>query len=292
VYATTREDPARAVNSFFHYVDRAVLTNVEVDWAGLQVSDVMPHRMPDLFASRPTILHGRYRGRPAGTVTVHAKAAERAVSIPVDARRSELAGGPDDVLGTLWARSKITDLEEQLWEGSDAGVQDQITRLGIGFNLVTRFTSFVAVDNTRTIGDGRPQRVVQPVEEPEGVDVDMAGGRRSHDGWQGAQPAKPPSTAGNLAPNEDTDGAADCPPDAPGCGSDEGAESEAPMPARQYAAPASAPPADAGDFEVASKRGCGCRLSGTETDGAWVALAALICLRLRRRKRVGLRSAA
>src|SRR5262249_19505038 len=44
-----------------------------------------------------------------------------------------------------------------------------IAELGIGYHLVTRFTSFVAVDRQKTVGDGHPVHVTQPVEVPEGA---------------------------------------------------------------------------------------------------------------------------
>ncbi len=59
-------------------------------------------------------------------------------------------------------------------DGHDSGLVAEITRLGIAHRIVTRFTSFVAVDTSRVVGDGRPGTVAQPVEIPEAVDVTMA----------------------------------------------------------------------------------------------------------------------
>jgi Vault protein inter-alpha-trypsin domain/von Willebrand factor type A domain len=174
VYVTTREDPAAGVNRFFHYIDRAVLTNVAIDWGPARPSEILPKQTPDLFASHPIILHGRAVGGVSVPPVVTAKAGDRIVKIPVELDTVE----DGDVLGKLWARAKITDLEQNLYEGSDAKSESAITELGLGFGLVTRFTSFVAVDNARRVGTGAPATVLQPAEEPEGVDVDMAGGER------------------------------------------------------------------------------------------------------------------
>jgi Ca-activated chloride channel family protein len=49
-------------------------------------------------------------------------------------------------------------------------VRNAITQLGLDYNLVTQFTSFIAVEQrTVTDGDGRPKRIDVPVEMPEGV---------------------------------------------------------------------------------------------------------------------------
>jgi Ca-activated chloride channel homolog len=176
VYGTTREDPIRAVNRFFHYIDRAVVTDLRIDWGALGASEVFPEQMPDLFASHPVILHGRYRGKLEPPV-ISGKVGQRTVTIPAVLRPAGSLGDPRRVFGALWARSKIGDLEQDLAEGG-AEARREITRLGVDFQLVTRFTSFVAVDRSRALATGSLATVRQPVEEPEGVDVDMAGGER------------------------------------------------------------------------------------------------------------------
>jgi len=83
--------------------------------------------------------------------------------------------GQNEILAPLWARAKIDELERDLtYNGPSGQVVDAITELGLEFRLVTAYTSFVAVDRSRTV-DGPLHTVVQPVEAPEGVDPRMAG---------------------------------------------------------------------------------------------------------------------
>lgn len=177
VYASTREDPERAVNQFYHYVDRAVLTNLRIDWAGLDVRDVSPRELPDLFASHPMILHGRYQGKPGAAMSVQGVAGERTLSIPVAVQVARTRGEPSQALGALWARAKVDDLSEALRTGERSRARERITELGLAHNLVTPFTSFVAVDESRRVGSGAPRRVLQPGERPEDVNLEAAGGR-------------------------------------------------------------------------------------------------------------------
>ncbi|MBN1608169.1 MAG: VWA domain-containing protein [Polyangiaceae bacterium] len=180
VYATTREDPARAVNQFYHYVDQPVLEDLQIDWGNFSATELMPREMPDLFASHAVILHGRTSGTSGNPhVTVSGRIGGQQARLSVQVRRVPASLAGEGVMGTLWARSKIGDLEQDLWQGTDPNVARQITELGLRHHLVTRFTSLVAVDRTRRVGDGRPQSIAQPLDEPEGVDVDMAGGRRA-----------------------------------------------------------------------------------------------------------------
>ena len=173
VYATNREDPTRAVNRFYHYVDHAVMTDVRIDWGGLVVADVYPTELPDLFASRPMILHGRYKAGGTGTVVVEGKQGDKPVRLTAQVTLPDHEAS-NEALETLWARARIDGLEQDLWYGQDQKVIDEITAIGIDYRLVTAYTSFVAVDRSKKVGDGDPTTIVQPVEEPEGVEASMA----------------------------------------------------------------------------------------------------------------------
>lgn len=184
VHATNREDPERAVNRFYRYIDRSVLRDLRIDFGPLGASDVYPAELPDLFASHPVIVHGRWSGSLGGRVVVHATGPSGPVDIPVTVARAPMDDGWP-IQDLLWARSRIGWLERDLWaeqrsfvpdeDPSGSSIQEQITALGIAHHLVTRFTSFVAVDTETTVGDGAPAHVVQPVEVPEGVDAAAAG---------------------------------------------------------------------------------------------------------------------
>jgi Ca-activated chloride channel family protein len=175
VYASTREDPRRAVNRFFHYIDSPVLSDVTVDWKGSAASEMMPPKLPDLFASRALIVHGKLASIPAD-LELTAKAGDATVKIPVRVENASVDGATTPVFARLWARAKIQWLEEGLYRGADDGTVKAITALGLEHHLVTRYTSLIAVDATQSIGDGQPTLVEQPVAPPEGVDIGMAGG--------------------------------------------------------------------------------------------------------------------
>ncbi|MFL5581798.1 MAG: hypothetical protein ACJ8AO_15620, partial [Gemmatimonadaceae bacterium] len=70
------------------------------------------------------------------------------------------------------ARARIAELSaEMLTANADraAAIEKEITRTAVAHRLVSQYTSFVAVDESRVVGDGRPARILQPVELPEGV---------------------------------------------------------------------------------------------------------------------------
>ena len=129
-----------------------LLTDIRIDWGGLPVSDVYPARIPDLFSAKPVVLRGRYTRAAKGTIRLRGKMASKdftgdiAVTLPESEARH-------DVLATLWARRRIDDLMGEDWMGAQTGhprseMREAVTRLGLEYNLMTQFTSFVAVEET------------------------------------------------------------------------------------------------------------------------------------------------
>lgn len=179
MYVLPTEMPDGAIDRFWRAVDHPVLTDVRVDWGDLEVSDVEPAVMPDLLATGPLVILAKYGAPGRGTVRITGKVDGKDVTLPVEvalppAIRAD--GGPrrGEALPALWARSRVETLSRRLWQGHDATAVEAITALGLEYRLVTAYTSFVAVDRSRVVGDGAPKTVVQPVEAPLGVDMRRA----------------------------------------------------------------------------------------------------------------------
>ena len=159
-----------AVERLFTMIDSPVLVDVEVDWNGLPVTDVFPAKLPDLFAGQTVNLVARYSAAAQGTAYVRARVGSRRVEFPVPVVLAEREPA-HAALAPIWARWRIEDLTRAMLadEAQRAALEQQITDLAVEFRLVSQYTAFVAVDQSRVVGDGRPLRVIQPVELPEGV---------------------------------------------------------------------------------------------------------------------------
>lgn len=172
-YVALNDDGSAAARRFHERVQHPLLTDLSVEWNGLDVSEVFPKRLPDLFSAKPLVLTGRYTTPGKALIRLRGSVAGRPVvrNISVD-----LPGfAPEhEVLATLWARTKIADLMAQDYEGVQQGqppktVQEAITKLGLEYRLMTQFTSFVAVEELIITEGGQPRRVDVPVELPEGA---------------------------------------------------------------------------------------------------------------------------
>jgi len=181
VYATNREDPCRGVDAFFRRIDHPIIEDLSIDWNGLDVREVTPSVTPELFVSRPLIIQGLYSNGGTATIHVRGKTEDgQPVDLPFSVTLPDRESSGEE-LETLWARAQIEELSAaKTFDWFAMGRQfgsgkDQITELGLRYHLVTAYTSLVAVDHSRKVGNGKPRTVVQPVEVPEDTNADMAG---------------------------------------------------------------------------------------------------------------------
>jgi hypothetical protein len=159
----------KVIERFYDRISRPVLTDLSVDWNGLDVSELSPAFVPDLFAGQPLLLHARYNKAGSATVLIRGKLMGKPWKMPVSVNlpEKEPANG---AMGTLWARSRITDLGRLNLRGENAEAKARIIELALAHKLVTSYTSFVAVDESPVDPKGKKPLLI-PVESelPEGT---------------------------------------------------------------------------------------------------------------------------
>ncbi|MEP6900425.1 MAG: VIT domain-containing protein [Actinomycetota bacterium] len=167
-YVALTDDGSAAARRFHERVRSPLLTDISLDFGDLQVADIYPKRINDLFSAKPVVIHGRFTKAGSGTIKLKGKSFGRETvrEITVNFPENE----PDhDVLATLWARTRIDDLTSQDYQNNKPEIKDQITNLGLEYHLLTQFTSFVAVEERVVTDGGQPRKIEVPVELPEGV---------------------------------------------------------------------------------------------------------------------------
>lgn len=167
-------DPQQArvqAAKFRKMIDSPVLTDVSVRFEGMEVYDVEPQALPDLLAQRPVVVFGKWRGAPEGVAIISGQTAQGAYShaVPVQRHVSTHA----KALRYLWARHRIASLTDAESLTHEPRFKKAITQLGLDYNLLTRYTSFVAVDKVVRNPTGENAKVNQPVPLPKGVTLPM-----------------------------------------------------------------------------------------------------------------------
>jgi Ca-activated chloride channel family protein len=172
---TRPEEAVKAAAKFRRYIQSPVLTGVRVAFNGFQTYDVEPAKVPDLFAERPIVVFGKWRGQAQGTIDISGASGKDVyrTSVPVgEAAQSE----QHRALSYLWARARLTNLFDYE-RGEDADGVAEIKSIGLTYSLLTPYTSFVAVYEVVRNQDGHADDVDQPLPLPLGVsDLAVGGG--------------------------------------------------------------------------------------------------------------------
>lgn len=190
-----------AVDRLVQRTDSPILTDVRVKFEGVQVTDTLPRFIPDVFSEKPVVVKGRYSKPGNGHVVVTGNLGGK----PWSARYPVTfgaAGNSGSAIGSLWAREKVNDLElqervESTWSENRGKYdpkkwEDRITNLALEFAIMTRFTSFVAVDQ-RVVNPGGEQETVRvPVDMGDGMSYEGIFGTMS--GKEDKRLAQAPST--------------------------------------------------------------------------------------------------
>lgn len=156
-------------------IDSPLLQGLRASFEGLEVYDVEPQQLPDLFANRPLVLFGKWKGEPRGELRIDAHAADGPFQARLPISATSL-GENADALAHLWARKRLASLMDQ--EALDGGFEfsSQILDLGLKYQLLTPYTSFIAVDQQVRNPDPQvSQSVDQPLPLPQGVNTSAIG---------------------------------------------------------------------------------------------------------------------
>ena len=144
------------MQALFAKLENPLVTDLRITWPkGLHV-DAYPKKLPDLYQGEPLRLVARIRGGDAsGKLRVSGRLAGQQFQRELALSGSTGTGG----LGTLWARERIEALRDRqrpAGEQSAAGqkLRGQILDLALAFQLVSPYTSFVAVEEKVVRPDG------------------------------------------------------------------------------------------------------------------------------------------
>lgn len=150
---------------FREYVQSPALTNISVSYDGLETYDIEPKGIPDLFANRPVIVFGKWRGKAKGTVKLSGTRGRGEYDQTFQVKESRPLE-TNGALRYLWARSRIARLSDFNMKRGNPENKAEITTLGLTYNLLTAYTSFIAVSEIIRNPEGNSENVDQPLPLP------------------------------------------------------------------------------------------------------------------------------
>jgi Ca-activated chloride channel family protein len=181
-YVTLESQADGAVGRFQGRIQAPLLTDIAIDWGSLPAAEVYPTHLPDLFGQQPIMIHGRLQGPVDGQIVLrgHTAAGPLARQIRVQSPAEPVQHA---ALASLWARAKVKERLLHDYTALQHGtfpeaIQSEVTALGVEFQLVTQFTSFVAVEELTVTVGGEPVTVDVPVDIPSGVSYEGVFGQQ------------------------------------------------------------------------------------------------------------------
>jgi Ca-activated chloride channel family protein len=171
--ATTKEAASEMAQKFKEYIASPLLTQVKFSTKNFEVYDVEPKTIPDVFAARPVLIFGKYRGEAEGSISITGYQGKKKIKQTFNVSEGTLSNN-NKALRYLWARKRIAQLDDyNTCFGED--VKAAVTQLGLAYNVATKYTSFVAVDTQIVNKEESRKTVKQPVPMPQNVNNTAVG---------------------------------------------------------------------------------------------------------------------
>ena len=178
--ATNKKEAFKVAEDFKKYITSPLLTQINLKSFGFDIYDIEPKTIPDVFADRPIMVYGKYKGKAKGILRFSGWRANSKMIKEYQVINGKLSK-ENKALKYLWARKKIEKLDDYKKSFGD-DVKEEVTQLGLDYNLATQYTSFVAVDNEIVNKKGKLKKLKQPLPIPLNVNNTAVGAEASING--------------------------------------------------------------------------------------------------------------
>lgn len=146
-FITGGEDMEDAMAKFIRQSSSPVLQDISLEFEGINVSDIYPSPIPDLYAGHVLQVMGRFYGSGKGKIVLKSKTehCEFKDEIYCEFPEEEIEY---PVIDTVWGRKRVDHLldRQREYPKERSSIRDEIIGLGLKYNLVTPYTSLIAVE--------------------------------------------------------------------------------------------------------------------------------------------------
>lgn len=168
-FIRSHEDVGHVMSDFFQTLEAPVLTDVEIQWDGASVH-TYPENCPDIFYGRPLQVVAKAPKGFKGQVIVTGMLDGEVQAYTIDLDQQQDALHP--AVEKLYGRMQIKDLMIQMMQSDDVAGKDElkqsIIEVALRHQLLSPYTSRVAVEEKIVVGDGDLVSVNVPVPAPKG----------------------------------------------------------------------------------------------------------------------------
>jgi uncharacterized protein YegL len=141
-YVRPSEDIEVKVSAFYKKVSHPVLTDLKLSFGQVEVYDLYPRELPDIFKGTQLLVLGKYKNdnHTAVTLTGSAQGSTQRFTYEVDFT----SDGQNDFIPRLWATRRIGYLIDQLrLHGQNQELVEEVVSLSKKYGIITEYTSFL-----------------------------------------------------------------------------------------------------------------------------------------------------
>jgi Ca-activated chloride channel homolog len=152
-YIEPQEDLEVKVSNFFARVNYPVLSDLKLDFGGVEADLIYPRTLGDLFKNSQLVVIGRYKNNvSSATIRLTGKVGTREETFTFAGQHFPAEHSDNGFLGRLWATRRVGYLLEQVrLNGENKELRDEIIQLGTRYGIVTPYTSFLVTEDMKDI---------------------------------------------------------------------------------------------------------------------------------------------
>ncbi len=173
-YIRPGENIERAVGTLAAKVASPVLTDVTIAaGSGIELYDMQPGNLPDLFAGDEMVVFGRYRGTGSAEQSVTVQGRRNGRQEEFRTTFADRANDDARYIEQLWAARKAGALSREIrLRGQTGELMDALKQLALRYGILTEYTSYLVQEPTVALRRQAENRVMQA---PAPAPADQAG---------------------------------------------------------------------------------------------------------------------
>jgi Ca-activated chloride channel family protein len=167
------------VSAFYAKVSTPLLADIFIEVDGVQVQDMYPYPLPDLFAGTQLVVAGRYRDGGPALFWLSGQVNGEPRDFMYEGYFQESGG--DRFIPRLWATRKIGYVLNQIrLHGESRELVDEIVELSIRYGIVTPYTSYLVQEDADVLTwEGRRELADEEYEALEAAPSPAASGAQA-----------------------------------------------------------------------------------------------------------------
>jgi Ca-activated chloride channel family protein len=149
-YVRPEEDIEAKVSSLYGKISHPVMTELKLSVsAGVQLKEMFPKELPDLFHGGQLVVVGKYTGKGPEALILTGKVDGESREMVYDVDFSSKTSNEKSFVEALWARRKVGYLLDQIRvNGQQKELVDEVVKLAKKFGITTPYSSYLVVPDT------------------------------------------------------------------------------------------------------------------------------------------------